>query len=251
MTFTCAVLAGVHQWTKQGNDAALSNLYRAIELDPNFAAVFGLAARCYVQRRSGGWLTDFAEAVAEAERLARRAAALGKDDAVALATAGFAVAHLVEDMEGGDALINRALLLNPNLAWAWLFSGWAKVALGQSEEAIEQLNRAMRLSPNDPQSFSAYAALGLAHLIAGRYGQALTFAEVAWRAQPEFLPPKVYSRSKRRARRTNGTAQKAMLVLRQLDPTLCLSNLRNLQPIQRAEAYAKWEEGMRLAGLPE
>ena len=197
-------MAGVHQWTKQGNDAALSNLYRAIELDPNFAAAFGLAARCYVQRRSGGWLTDFAEAVAEAERLARRAAALGKDDAVALATAGFAVAHLVEDMEGGDALINRALLLNPNLAWAWLFSGWAKVALGQSEEAIEQLNRAMRLSPNDPQSFSAYAALGLAHLIAGRYGQALTFAEVAWRAQPEFLPPKVYSRSKRRARRTNG-----------------------------------------------
>ena len=193
-------MAGVHQWTKQGNDAALSNLYRAIELDPNFAAAFGLAARCYVQRRSGGWLTDFAEAVAEAERLARRAAALGKDDAVALATAGFAVAHLVEDMEGGDALINRALLLNPNLAWAWLFSGWAKVALGQSEEAIEQLNRAMRLSPNDPQSFSAYAALGLAHLIAGRYGQALTFAEVAWRAQPEFLPPKVYSRSKRRAR---------------------------------------------------
>ena len=47
------------------------------------------------------------------------------------------------------------------------------------------------------------------------------------------------------------TAQKAMLVLRQLDPTLRLSNLRNLQPIQRAEAYAKWEEGMRLAGLPE
>ena len=30
-------LAGVHQWTKEGNDEALSNLYRAIELDPNFA----------------------------------------------------------------------------------------------------------------------------------------------------------------------------------------------------------------------
>ena len=100
-------LAGVHQWTKEGNDAALSNLYRAIELDPNFAAAFGLAARCYVQRSSGGWLTDLAQAVAEAERLARRAAALGKDDAVALATAGFALADLVEDVEGGDALINQ------------------------------------------------------------------------------------------------------------------------------------------------
>ena len=100
-------LAGVHQWTKEGNDDALSNLYRAIELDPNFAAAYGLAARCYVQRKSGGWITDLAQAVAEAERLARRAAALGKDDAVALATAGFALADLVEDMEDGDALINQ------------------------------------------------------------------------------------------------------------------------------------------------
>jgi hypothetical protein len=47
------------------------------------------------------------------------------------------------------------------------------------------------------------------------------------------------------------TAQKAMVILRQLGPNLRLSNLRNLQPIQRAEAYAKWEKGMRLAGLPE
>jgi TolB-like protein len=73
-------LAGVHQFTKEGNNAALSSLYRAIEVDPNFAAAFGLAARCYVQRSSSGWVTDHAQAVAETERLARRAAALGKDD---------------------------------------------------------------------------------------------------------------------------------------------------------------------------
>ena len=96
-------LAGVHQYSKESNNAALSNLYRAMELDPNFAAAFGLAARCYVQRIAGGWITDHAQAVAEAERLARRAAALGKDDAVALATAGFALADLVGDVEGGDA----------------------------------------------------------------------------------------------------------------------------------------------------
>ena len=116
MTFTCAAWRGFINIRKEGNNAALSNLYRAIELDPNFAAAFGLAARCYVQRNAGGWITDHAQAVAEAERLARRAAALGKDDAVALATAGFALADLVGDVEDGDALINQALVLNPNLA---------------------------------------------------------------------------------------------------------------------------------------
>jgi hypothetical protein len=34
-------LAGVHLWTKEGNDDALNNLYRAIELDSLFAAAFG------------------------------------------------------------------------------------------------------------------------------------------------------------------------------------------------------------------
>ena len=53
-------LAGVHQYTKEGNNAAIS-IYRAIELDPNFAAAFGLAARCYVQRNSSGWATDDAQ----------------------------------------------------------------------------------------------------------------------------------------------------------------------------------------------
>jgi TolB-like protein len=56
-------LAGIHRWTREGNDDALTNLYRAIELDPNFAAAFGLAARCYVQRRSGEQTTQLHSAL--------------------------------------------------------------------------------------------------------------------------------------------------------------------------------------------
>jgi hypothetical protein len=96
-----------------------------------------------------------------------------------------------------------------------------------------------------------YAALGFAHLIAGRHGQALTCAEVAWRAQPDFLFPRCIAAASAALSGQMEVAQKAMLVLRQLDPSLRLSNLRNLHPIPRAEAYAKWEEGLRLAGLPE
>ena len=83
-----------------------------------------------------------------------RAAELGKDDAVALCTAGIALDFVVGDVEDGDALMDRAIVLNPNLAWAWLFSGWSKVWLGEPEAAIERTARAMRLSPNDPHSFS-------------------------------------------------------------------------------------------------
>ena len=59
-------------------------------------------------------------------------------------------------------LFKQALALNPNLAWGWLYSGWAKVALGEPELAIAREERAMRLSPQDPLTFimrSAIAAI--------------------------------------------------------------------------------------------
>jgi TolB-like protein/class 3 adenylate cyclase/Tfp pilus assembly protein PilF len=244
-------LAALHQWTKEGNDDALANLYRAIELDPNFAAAFGLAARCYCQRRSGGWVIDFPHAVAEVGRLARRAAALGTDDAIALCTAGFALGDIVEDAESGDALISQALELNPNLAWAWVFSAWVKASLGKAELAIQHATRATRLSPRDRQRWSMYAALGFAHFIAGQYTEALTFVDVAVREQPEYLLSKcIVAASAALAGRLE-EAQEAMRSVRRIDPTLRISNLRNLQVIKRAEDFVRWQEGLRLAGLPE
>ena len=71
-------------------------------------------------------MTDRAQDIAETARLARRAGELGRDDAVALCSAGIALAFVVGDLEDGAALIDRALVLNPNLAL-----GMALQRLGQ------------------------------------------------------------------------------------------------------------------------
>src|SRR5262245_8371057 len=47
-------LAGVHKWTNESLTEALSNFYRATELDPGFAAAYGMASRVYVLRRGAG-----------------------------------------------------------------------------------------------------------------------------------------------------------------------------------------------------
>ncbi len=41
--------------------------------------------------------------------------------------ARLALAYVVGDLDGGALLIERARQLNPNLAWAGLFSGWVNV----------------------------------------------------------------------------------------------------------------------------
>jgi TolB-like protein/class 3 adenylate cyclase len=243
--------ACVHRWAKEANEEALRLFHKAIELDADFASAYGMAARCYSQRKASGWVTDRERETAEAERLARRAAELGRDDALALCTAGITLAFVVGDLDDGAALIDRALALNPNLAWAWLFSGFTRVWLGEPEIAIEHEARAMRLSPHDPHVFNMQAATALAHFFAGRYAEASSWAEMAVREQPNYLTPVCAAAASAVLAGRLAETQKAMARLRQLDPTLRVSNLKDQFPIRRPDDLARWAEAMRKAGLPE
>lgn len=184
-------------------------------------------------------------------RLARLATELGRDDAIALCTAGMALQFVVGKADEGEALIQRALALNPNLAWAWFFGGWIRVWHGEPEVAIERLGRALRLSPNDPHSFGMQSAMAAAHFIAGRYAEALSWAEVAVREKPNFLLPLYMMAASAALAGRQATAEKAIAQVRIIDPNLRLSTLGSYLPFQREEYLAKVVEGLRLAGLPE
>jgi len=140
-------MANFHQQTNHMNNEALQLFYKAIGLDADFASPHGLSGICYTRRKTRGWATNHARELAEAERLARRAVQLGRDDAVALYTAGFTLAHLVGDLEVGANLIDAALAIDPNSAAGWYYGGWVKIMLGEPGAAIGYEARAMRLSP--------------------------------------------------------------------------------------------------------
>src|SRR5262245_61109099 len=244
-------MAGLHKWSCEGNEEALAHFYRAIELDPNYAAAHGLAARTYLQRNAGGWVTDRLHELAEASRLARRAVELGHDDAVALATAGFALAQLVGDIEDGNAFIDKALELNPNLAWAWLYSGWVKSTLGDADLAIEHLARAKRLSPHDPQEVSIQTAIAFTHFIAGRYVEAFACAQAAVRDRPNFQIGHCLAAASAALAGQPTEARKAMERLRRLSPNLRVAAAGVVKLFHRPEDLARWTDALRQAGLPE
>ena len=244
-------MAAFYQFAKPSNEAALTLFSRAIELDSDFAAAYGMAARCYLQRKGFGWVGDREREIAEAERLARRAADLGRDDALALCNAGFALVVVVGALDEGAALIDKGLALNPNLAWAWFFSALAKAWLGQPEIAIAHAARAIRQSPQDTQMFGMQVAAAFGHFVAGRYDEAFASAEVAVREQLNFLTGQCVLAASGALAGKLPAAEKAMANVRRLNPALRVSNLKDFLPFARQEDFDRWAEGLRKAGLPE
>ncbi len=244
-------MARIYDGTRDANIDALKNFERATEIDPNFASAFGMCAYCYVWRKANGWLADKNHAIAETERLARTAARLGPDDAVALAQAGFALAFVVGELDDGMALIDRALALNPNLAAAWRFSGFVKVFLGQPDQAIEPLERALRLSPLDPLIFIVQMGFIFAHFFAGRYDEALANAKKTVAHNPNYLTAIVMAAVSAALAGREDDMTKAVGQLLKLDPACKMSNFKNMWPLRRVEDLAAFEKGLLLTKLPE
>jgi adenylate cyclase len=244
-------LATSHPRTRELNNEALRLFYKAIELDPEFSSAYGMAAWCYARRKGSRWMVDRVKETAEAARLARRVVELRKEDAVALSTGGFALAYVVGELDDGAALLDQALVLNPNLAVAWTFSGWVRIFLGEHEMAVEHFARSMRLSPLDPLMYVAQSGIAVAHFCTGRYDEASSWAEKALLESPNYYPAlRVFAASNALAGRLED-AQKAMARLRELDPTVRVSDLRDLITRRRPEDATRYAEGLRKAGLPE
>jgi len=244
-------MASFHQWTREEVKEALRLFYRAIELDPDFAAAHGAAAQCYANRKANGYMTDRAQEIAEAGRLARRAVALGRDDAFALSSGGNALAYVVGDVEGGAGRIDRALALNPNLAAAWYYSAWVRMFLGEPDVAVEHLARAMRLSPLDPRVGLMQTAMAFAHFFAGRHDEASSWADRAVRDAPDFVAATYISAASHALAGRLEVAQRAMARARQFDPARHISDLKDEIPLRRPQDYARLAEGLWKAGLPE
>lgn len=244
-------MASFYRYTNEATSEALYLFQKAIDLDSEFAAAYGMAAMCYTQRDGNGWMIDPSREIAEAARLARQAIELGRDDATALSNGGNVLDFVVRDFHAGAHFIDRARMLNPNLASAWWASGWVRVHLGDPETAIGHFAQAMRLSPLDPMMFLMQTGTAFAHYFAGSSDEAALWAERAWCEKPNWLwTLRIAAASNALACHLDRT-QKAVARLRELDPDFRVSSVKSLARLSRPEDFARFEDGLRKAGLPE
>jgi adenylate cyclase len=163
---------------------ALVLLQRALALDPAYALAHAYAAECYHSLYLRGGLR--AENRAASIREAEAAIAHGRDDASALAFAGFVIGMDKHDRAAAFTAFDAALAVSPSSALTYILGGIIHAWGGEPERAIEWAERGLRLSPLDPYRASAFVSLAVAHFQLGRYDESAAAARKAVQADPHF-----------------------------------------------------------------
>ena len=240
-----------HLFTREGNVESTGLARIAREIDPEFARAHGFGAILMVYRKSFGWRENASLERAEAARLAKRAIELDKSDPLVLAMAGQTLGYVVGEIEEGAALLHRAVELDPNLALARFWAGWAHLWLGNVDAAVKEFQFNLRLNPLDPRIYSAHTGLAFANFFAGRDEEATKWAMSAIGHRPIFVEAWfILAASQAMAGRLDA-AKEACARLMELNPALRVSAVRDRGPFRRAPGIERLARALRLAGMPE
>jgi TolB-like protein/Tfp pilus assembly protein PilF len=169
--------------SRENRTEAVQLFEQALALDPDSVAAQSWLAIA-LTARALDFMTDTAATdVARAESLAERGLAAAPRSPLA----HFAKGQVLRSQDRYSEAIpeyEAVIALNRNWAHAYSHLGWCKFVTGSIEELIPAQERAIRLSPRDPQIGLFYFRIGIAHLLQSRTDEAVVWCERARNATP-------------------------------------------------------------------
>jgi adenylate cyclase len=168
------VLAGKllhHRSAKADNEEALRMLDRAIALDPGYAHAHAWKACVLGQSFVYGWSADIEATKRTVIEELTLALSLDENDSDVHRVLAAVNLSLLRDHDKALYHQERALALNPNDDLIVVQHGEVLTWIGQAEQGIEWIQKAMRLNPYHPERF--WSHLGRAYFVARRYDEAI------------------------------------------------------------------------------
>ena len=234
--------------TREGLAEAIRFAHRSLELDPRFVAAAVLAGVCHMMKVIWGYAIDPQFDRKEAVRLSRLALSIDDSDPEALAWACLISAYLLNDSESEIEMADRAVALNPNSFVAWNCRGWVYKIAGLQEEAIRSFERAIRVSPVDPQLHTTFAGMGQALVELRRFDEAIVAGKKAQRHNPSYSAGYRCLASGFAHLGHDAEAREAAARLLDVDPPFTISGWISRGGQTNSKLLI---EGLQKAGLPE
>jgi DNA-binding SARP family transcriptional activator/Tfp pilus assembly protein PilF len=223
----------------------------ALAIDPNNAMVSAWAAHWQVYYVGQGWTSDGDRALALAQEHARRAINLDPENAEALGIYAHVCAFLNKDFDAAVYYFDRALRLNPNLAFVWALSALTYSYIGQPDVALQRLARYRDLSPFDPYPYIYENPYTVAYTIKGDYEQAVIVGRRVVKGNPDFINgyKPLLAALGHLGRRDE--AKPYVEKLLSLEPNFSVRRFGKVYPFKHAADRERYMTGLRLAGVPE
>jgi adenylate cyclase len=234
--------------TREGVAEAIRLAHRALELDPGFGFAAALAGAGHMANVIWVHSVDPQFDRKEAVRLLRLALSIDDSDPETLATAAATSAYMVGDSESEVEMADRAVALNPNSYNAWRFRGWVYKIAGLPEEAVRSFERAIRVSPIDPQLHIQFVGMGMAFIELRRFDDAIVAGKKAQRQDPSYAAAYRCLVSAFAHLGRDAEAREAAAHLLETDPAFTISGWIARGGQSNAKLLI---EGLRKAGLPE
>jgi adenylate cyclase len=240
-----------HVWAleKEESAKALDLLEKALAIDPNYPLALSLSGWCHAQRSVYNWVDDIAESQEIARTLAGRAADLNDDDPIIL-TVLAAVQTFVRNYGTARILLDRALAIDPNSAWAWSRLAWIENYTDQPRKAIEKFEQALRLSPIDPMNFNNYAGMGSAREVAEEYNEAAILYRRALEERPNATWIYRNLASSLAGAGRIDEAKKALAAMMQTYPDMTIYKFKQAM-VFSGSALNRMADNLRKLGLPD
>jgi len=233
---------------------AHSHFDRSLDLDPD--NVDALAGRGMVDLVAAAiWASDDrVRRLRSAEADLTKAVRLNPDHATAHAALGY-LRMLSHRIAQGIAECERALEIDRNFASAHVFMGMGKFLLGRNEETEAHVREALRISPRDTLAGIWSYIAGWAKLASGRDDEAVDWLIRSIELAPNSTMAHFLLSS---ALAHLGRVEEARDETRtglELDPGFTIARFRGSSPLSDHPDYLAGREriydGMRIAGVPE
>ena len=235
-------------FTKETNEQARDFFRKAIELDPTYGRAYGAMAYSLGFSYLRGWTDTPIETLDRALALAEQAVALNDSVPQTYWALGYVLLMRKEYTKAKKA-VAQAINIAPNYADGYGLLALISNNLGESEKAIELINKGMRLNPYYTWDYPYN--LGRANYMLGNYEAAIIALEQAEERNENAMPIKMFlAASYVKAGRLED-AEWTTEQMQVLNPNSTVSHIDKTIPIGNIKLKKIFLEDLRKAGLPQ
>ncbi len=249
-TLMMAAVALMHRLSIRDFEEARRLLEAIIDRGRRQALPQAWLAQWFVLRAQQGWSPDPRRDAYSALECSKQALDADPDCSLALAVDGLVQTHFLKRLDVAHARYCLAVEKNPNDSLAWLLKGTMHAFMGEGRPAIEDTQRALKLSPLDPRRYYYNSLAGTACMAAGDYARALLHAQRSLKANRMHTSTlRVIAISQWRL----GQLEEARATVRrllQIEPTLTISRYLDRSPAAPFTTGRDWSDALHHAGVP-